>query len=139
MSVITKAAPYIHFKDNCLEAMTFYRDCFGGELSVLKVGESPMAEQMPGMEAMVMHSQLTTSDWMIMASDWCAPTTFTPGNNSSIMVECVDEEQQAALFAKLSEGGKASMPLDDTFWGSRFGMLTDRFGTDWMLNCTKPA
>jgi PhnB protein len=137
MSPITQAIPYIHFKDNCLEAMTFYKECLGGELQAMKVGDSPMAEQMPGMENMVMHSHLTSDGWSIMASDWCAPTEYKPGNNSSIMVDCADEEQQTALYEKLSAGGTASVPLSDMFWGSRFGMLKDRFGVDWMLNCPK--
>lgn len=138
MSKISKAAPYIHFRDNCLEAMTFYNQCFGGEMMVMKVGDSPMAEQMPGMGDLVMHSQITAGDWAIMASYWCAPTEFRPGNNSSIMVECAGEDEQTALYGMLSEGGTASMPLEDTFWGSRFGMVKDRFGIDWMLSFTKP-
>ncbi|MBX3096311.1 MAG: VOC family protein [Fimbriimonadaceae bacterium] len=137
MSKVSKIAPYIHFRDDCLEAMTFYHQCLGGEIMVMKVGDSPMAEQMPGMGDLVMHSQITGDDWMIMASDWCAPSDYIPGNNSSIMVECSSEAEQTALYQQLSEGGTATMPLEDTFWGARFGMLKDRFGVDWMLNLTK--
>lgn len=138
MSPIKSAVPYIHFKDNCLEAMTFYHECLGGEISVMKVGDSPMKDQMPGMDNMVMHSQITSGEWAIMASDWCAPTTYDPGNNFSVMIECADEASQTALYEKLSQGGTQSMPLSDTFWGARFGMLKDRFGIDWMLNFEKP-
>lgn len=137
MSPITKSNVYIHFKDNCQEAMSYYQECLGGELSMMKVGDSPMAEHMPGMEDMVMHSQITMGDWAIMASDWCAPTQYNPGNNFSVMVECASEDAQTELYDKLSKGGTASMPLSDTFWGARFGMLKDRFGIDWIVNYTK--
>ena len=137
MGNVVKAITYIHFKDNCLEAMNFYKECMGGELVVMKVGESPMADQMPGMGDMVMHSELSTGEWSVFASDWCAPSEYKPGNNFSVMLECASEAEQTELYAKLSDGGQATMPLSDTFWGSRFGMLKDKFGIDWMLNFTK--
>jgi PhnB protein len=137
MSTISKSNTYIHFKDNCLEAMSFYQSCFGGELMVMKVADTPMVAQMPGMENMVMHAQLTGDGWAIMASDWCCPTEYKSGNNFSVMMECSSEQEQTSLYDKLAEGGKASMPLSDTFWGSRFGMVKDKFGIDWMLSVPK--
>ncbi|MBS1712784.1 MAG: VOC family protein [Armatimonadetes bacterium] len=137
MSAIAKSVPYIHFSDNCAEAMEFYKSCLGGDLEVMKVGSSPMAGQMPGKEDYVMHSQLIGDGWSVMASDWCAPSEYKPGNNWTIMLELTDEAEQTAVYERLSAGGTQTMPLSDAFWGSRFGMLKDKFGIDWMLNCPK--
>lgn len=137
MSTVKQSVPYIHFSNNCAEAMSFYQQCLGGELTMMKVGETPMAEQMQGMEDMVMHSQLVGDGWAVFASDWCAPTERRDGNNFSVMLECTDEASQTQMYDKLSAGGTQSMPLSDTFWGARFGMLKDKFGVDWMLNLTK--
>lgn len=135
--MISKAITYIHFTTNCAEAMSFYQSCFGGELSMMKVSETPMSENMPGMGDLVMHSQLVGEGWAIFASDWCAPSDRVQGNNWSVMIECSSEAEQDEIFAKIGQGGKVSMELSDTFWGSRFAMVKDRFGVDWMLNFTK--
>jgi len=134
MSSVAKANVYIHFKDNCLQAMEFYKTCFGGELMVMNVADTPMAEQMPGMENLVMHAQLDAPGVTVMASDWCAPSEYKPGNNFSVYLECTSVAEQDALYNKLLEGGAVNMPLSDTFWGSRFGMVKDQFGIDWMLS-----
>lgn len=131
---ISKVISYIHFSDDCASAMQFYQQCFGGELFLMKVADSPMASEMPGMEHMVMHASLTTSDWAIFASDWCTTSERKPGNTSSIYLECESESELERLFNALGEGGKVQMPVSDTFWGAKFGMVQDRFGIDWMLS-----
>lgn len=137
MATIKSVIGYLHFGSNCAEAMTFYKEVFGGELFFMKAGDTPMAEQMPGMENLVMHASLTADGWTLYASDWCAPTSRNEGNHFSLFVECTDEASQNMLFARLQEGGKVHMELEDTFWGSRFGMVQDRFGIDWMLSLQK--
>ena len=137
MSTVARANTYIHFKDNCQEAMEFYKSCFGGELMVMKVADTPMAAQMSEMAHLVMHAQLEAPGMKLMASDWCAPSEYKPGNNFSVYLECTSDEEQDRLFGQLVEGGSVNMPISDTFWGSRFGMAKDKFGIDWMLAVPK--
>jgi PhnB protein len=128
---------YLNFDGNCREAMTFYKKCLGGELML-----SPFSE-MPGdhpKEAgdRIMHARLVNGRASLMASDTMPGMPFKPGNNFWISVHTDSLEETERAFTALSENGKVVMPLQDTFWGARFGMLTDQFGLNWMFNFEKP-
>jgi PhnB protein len=127
---------YLSFEGNCRESMTFYQQCTG---SVLELNAYPDTSGAPSTEpdAKIMHAQLTVDGVpILMASDTPMPGTIKPGNNFSVSVQCESVEEIDTLFDKLSQGGQILAPLDTAPWGARFGMLTDKFGIQWMLNHT---
>ena len=133
----TQINSYITFNGNCREAMTFYRDCLGGELILQKIAESPMAAQMPSeMGAKILHSSLMNEEIVLMASDMCDKNSLE-GSKIKLCVECSNEEEIELFFTKLSLGGNIKTPLHQTFWGAMYGELTDKFGMDWMFNFVK--
>jgi len=135
---MTQINSYLTFSGNCREAMTFYKDCLGGELSLQTIGESPMADKMPQqMRDCILHSTLTKGALVLMASDMVAEEGLKKGNAVSLMLNCSSEEEIKKTYASLSAGGKATHPLEDTFWGAVFGDLTDRFGNHWLLHFDK--
>lgn len=126
---------YLRFNGNCSEAMNFYKSCLGGELSIQKVGESPMAANMPQqMQDKIMHASLKTDGFTIMGSDLCDESGVIKGNNVSLLLDCDSEKQVHDFYDLLSEGGKKTHPLEKTFWNALFGDLTDKFGINWMFN-----
>lgn len=131
---------YLNFNGNCREAMTFYRDTLGGQLHLMTVKETPMAARCPaGTENQIMHAHLQGDGFALMASDMLSGGSYQPGNNFSLTVNCSSEEQIHTLFDKLAEGGQVVEPVRTQFWGSLFGMVTDQFGTRWMLNYEKKS
>ncbi len=129
---------YLLFNGNCREVMTFYAEALGGELSVVTYGEAPGAPPAEGGDH-VMHARLTGGSAVLMASDMPPGRTASAGDNFGLSVECADAEEQGRIFAALGEGATVHMPLQDTFWGSHFGMLTDKFGVRWMLDLPMPV
>lgn len=126
---------YLTFNGNCRQAMTFYRECLGGELMLQTIGESPLSEKMPlKMKAQILHSTLSRGELLIMASDMVGDEGLIRGNAVSLMLQCSSEEEIVDVYRNLSRGGKANHPLETTFWGALFGDLTDRFGTHWLLH-----
>ena len=127
--------PYISFKDNAREAMEFYHGVFGGKLDINTFGEGGMPDMDPAEAAKVMHAMLTTDDGLIlMGSDTPASMQFTDGARVSVSLSGEDDATLSAYFSKLSEGGTVVMPLEKAPWGDKFGMLTDKFGINWMVN-----
>lgn len=134
---------YLTFDGNCKEAFDFYKSVFGGEFaSVNTFSEMPPQEGMPpvpdDMKDRIMHISLPISEETeLMGSDtggeWAPDLKF--GNNFSISVNTDDEAEARRIFNALSQGGNITMPLDKTFWNAYFGMFTDRFGINWMVNC----
>lgn len=131
--------PYIHFDGTCRDAMTYYKECLGGEVTLQTVGESPMKDKMgPNNNAKVMHASLTKDgNIFLMGCDMMDPTTFVKGDNITISLNCTSEDEIKNAFTKLSAGGKIQMPLKEEFWGALFGAFTDKFGIDWMVNFDK--
>lgn len=127
---------YLTFQGSARQAMEFYQHALQGELHIMTFGKSGQAPQ--GSEDKVMHAKLSAPGWTLMASDSMPEIPVTAGNNFSIALTCESVEDQDRLFASLGDGGAATMPLQDTFWGARFGMLTDRFGINWMFNYDHP-
>ena len=129
--------PYISFNGNCEEAINFYRDVLGGEiLYVQKYGESPMKGM--GKDDAVMHCTLKVGDTHIMACDNPEGQPAATGSNISLAIGSNDPAGAESMFAKMSDGGNVTMPMQQTFWAERFGMLTDKYGINWMFNCDKP-
>src|SRR5215208_1642296 len=128
--------PYLNFHGKCREAMNFYKGIFGGELSILLAGDSPVADQMPPQyHSGVLHSSLKTPDFEIMATDM-TPVQPIEGNTVNLCLVCKTEEETHRLFDKLSAGGKVVQPLNE-MWFGWIGTLTDKFGKHWMLECDK--
>lgn len=128
---------YLNFNGNTEEAFTFYKAAFGGEFTVvMRFGDTPGCEEMPATDKnKIMHIALPIGGNMLMGTD--VPETMEQvknGTSMSISINTDSEQQTRDLFAKLSEGGKVQMPLDDMFWGALYGMFTDKFGIQWMIN-----
>lgn len=130
--------PYISFTDNAREAMDFYRDVFGGNLEVNTFGDfgqpdSPDADK-------IMHARLETdSGFTLMGADTPQGMEHHPGDNISVSLTGDDADELRGYWTKLSEGGQVSVPLEKQMWGDEFGMCTDRFGINWMVNISGSA
>lgn len=121
------------FNGSCEEALNFYATTIGGEIKNLSRYEASPAESMSADKQKVMHATFEGNGVAFMASDGSKPV-----DNSGNIHLCIDFKDARAMenvFAALSNGGKITMPLEDTFWGAKFGMLTDKFGINWMFNC----
>ena len=132
---MTRLNPYLTFNNNCREAMNFYKECLGGELTLMPVGETPMASQMPHLKDSILHSTLKIGDIEIMATDM-TPESLIKGNDVHLCLIFKNEEETRSLFDKLSAGGKVNQPLNEMFFGL-IGTLTDKFGKRWILECDK--
>lgn len=133
---MTQINAYLSFGGNCREAMTFYQDCFGGELELKTFEEAP-GDMMQGATGdQIMHAKLSNGGLLLMASDGLQEIPVK-GNVINLNINCSSEREINSFFEKLSEGGNVTMPLADQFWGARFGMLIDKFGIAWMLNWEK--
>lgn len=129
--------PYLTFNGNCREAMTFYKECLGGELALMPVGETPVASQVPPhMKDSILHSTLKTGGFEIMATDM-TPEAFATGNDMHLCLGCKTDEEINSLFEKLSAGGKVKQPIHQMFFGL-IGTLVDKFGKSWILELDKP-
>ena len=134
MSVIHS---YLTFNGNCREAMQFYQDCLGGELSFQTIGESPMVEEMPSpLKESIVHATLTRGPLVLLASDMVSDKGLIKGNAVSLLLQCYSEEEAKEYYTKLSAGGQATHPMEKGFWGAVFGDLTDKYGNQWLLHCT---
>ena len=126
--------PYISFKDNTREAMEFYKSVFGGTLAVSTFGEY-QASQDPEEANKVMHSTLEAANGItFMASDTPAVMEYKPGATIRMSLSGDNETELSGYWAKLSEGGQVSLPLEKAPWGDTFGMLSDKYGVEWMIN-----
>jgi PhnB protein len=135
---MTYISSYLTFDGNCREAMTFYRECLGGELSFQTVGESSLPGKMPKkMSDYIVHATLTKGRLVLQGYDMVPQAGLKKGNNVSLVLHCSSEHEMKNFYAKLSAGGKATHPIEVTFWGAIFGDLIDKFGNQWLLNCNK--
>ncbi len=126
--------PYLTFLGNCREAMTFYKECLNGELEMNLFEGSPM-EVPQEWKNKIMHATLKFDDAVIMASDNMPGQEVKNGNSIHLSISTQNIEVAGQIFNNLSRGGKIIMPFEKTFWGDQFGMLTDKFGIHWMVNC----
>jgi len=126
--------PYIAFKGNCREAIEFYKGALDAVvLFTQTVGESPMSNMGPA--GNIMHCTIKVGDSTIMMCDDPRPGAVTDGGNISLAVGLNDPARAKQLFDNLAMGGTVLMPLEKTYWAEAFGMVTDRFGIRWMVNC----
>jgi PhnB protein len=135
--------PYLNFNGNCEEAFNFYKSVFGGEFTYVgRFRDMPPSEdgkQIPETEAdKIMHISLPIGkDSHLMGSDaggeWAS--NIREGNNIQLSFNADSNEHADRLYNSLSAGGRQTMPMANTFWGSYFGMLTDKFGINWMISC----
>ena len=133
--------PYLSFRDNTKEVMEFYQWVFGGELTISTFAEFHASDD-PGEQDKIMHSMLTTDGGLVlMASDTPNRMDYTPGNNFSMSLsgEQADEGELRGYWDKLSAGGTVTMPLGPAPWGDTFGMCSDKFGVNWLVNITGAA
>lgn len=133
-----KIHPYLMFDGSCAEAMRFYERTLKGRIEMMATyGEAPDEMPMPPeAKTLIMHASLEIEGPKIMASD-APPGRFEPmkGLWVSINVGSIGEAER--VFRELSDGATVAMPIQETFWAARFGMLVDRYGTPWMINCDK--
>ncbi len=129
---------YLFFNGNAEEAINFYINSLGGEIvSMQRYGDTPMPCD-ESVKNKVMHAVFTAAGATMMCSDTDGKKQFTFGDNISLSLDYKDPEAMRKAFDALAEGGNVTMPLQDTFWGAIFGMLTDKFGNNWMFNHDKP-
>ncbi|WP_460139618.1 VOC family protein [Pseudomonas sp. S2_E01] len=134
-----KINPYLIFNGDCKAAFTFYAQALGGQIEVMMdFASSPMRDQVPvDLHNLILHTCLAVGDQKIMGSDTTPdrPADDMAGCSISVNVDSIEEAER--VFNALAEDGQVQMPLEATFWAARFGMLTDRFGVAWMVNCEK--
>lgn len=129
---------YVNFDGDCAAAFDFYKSVFGGEFQArMTFGEVPgMGDVPPAQKDKVMHVALPVGNTLLLGSDWSPQ--FGPmvrGNSFAITVQAESQAEADKLFKGLSAGGQVTMPLDMAFWGAYFGMFTDKFKINWMINC----
>jgi PhnB protein len=130
----TRLNPYISFKDNAREAMEFYKTVFGGQLNISTFEEYHASEDVSEGNK-VMHAMLEAENGItFMAADTPSSMEYNPGDNMSMSLSGDNEEELRGYWDKLSSGGSVTMPLEKAPWGDTFGMCTDKFGIQWMVN-----
>jgi len=135
-----KLNPYLIFSGNAEEVLNFYKDALSGEIVMLsRYGDSPMPTN-ENHKNKLMHSRLQFDGNIIMISDAMEGQPVSTNGNVQLSVEVESLDRIKEVFEKMSEGGKVTLPLQDMFWGAKFGMLQDKFGISWMFNHElKPA
>jgi len=128
--------PYISFKDNARQAMEFYQSVFGGELTVNTFAEFHASDD-PSEDDKIMHAVLVAENGItFMAADTPNQMEYSPGASISMSLSGENESELRPYFEKLAAGGMVVMPLEKAPWGDTFGMCTDQFGINWMVNIT---
>jgi PhnB protein len=134
---VPKLNPYLNFNGNCKEAMQFYQQCFGGDLMMQKLSESPMGVQRPSADGnKILHSILTKEELVMMGSDMIGEK-LSKGNDVGLCLNCKSDDELQNSFSRLSEGAVIVTPLHQTFWGATYAELIDKYGMRWMLSYSK--
>src|SRR3982751_1482308 len=128
---------YLNFDGNCREAMTFYAKCLGAALVLMPFSEANCDAPAEAKNRLA-HARLTKEMPILMASDTLSGMPLQVGNNFSVNINCESLAEIERLFSLLAANGQVRMPLQDMFWGARFGMITDQFGINWMFNFEHP-
>jgi PhnB protein len=132
--------PYLLFNGQCEAAFKFYEKTLGGKMVEMMTHEgSPAAGQVPSeWRNMILHARLVVGDQVLMASD-APPERYQKPQGFSVSIGIKAPAEAERIFHALAEKGTVQMPIQETFWAARFGMLVDQFGTPWMINCEKAA
>ncbi|PSB25618.1 VOC family protein [Stenomitos frigidus] len=135
-----KLNSYLMFNGQCEKAFKFYEQCLGGKIeAMMTYGGSPVAEEMsPELRDKIMHANLVVGDQELMGSD-SPPELYEETKGFSVSININDPVEAERLFHALAKNGAIRMPIQETFWAARFGMLVDQFGIPWMVNCDKAA
>ena len=130
---------YLTFNGNAAEALAFYAKALGGKVIFsMTFGESPMGAETPdAYKSKIMHATLEARGHQLMASDMPPGMAFEGYKGFSLSVQGDNVDEGKKLFEALDEGGEVTMPYGPQFWAVGFGMLTDKFGVSWMVNCEK--
>jgi PhnB protein len=132
--------PHLNFNGQCQAAFKFYQQCLGGNMQAMMTwGDSPMADQVPPeWRDRIIHATLVAGETTLMGAD-APPDRYEEPRGFAVAIQVNDPADAERIFAALSEDGTVTMPLQQTFWTVRFGMLVDRFGIPWMVNCLQAA
>jgi PhnB protein len=132
--------PYLHFDGKCEEAFKFYEKSLGGKIEAMMAFEgSPMASRTPAeWRKKIMHARMTVGEQVVMGSD-PPPGHYNKPQGFSVCLDVKNAAEAERVFQALSENGKVTMPIQETFWAVRFGMLVDQFGIPWMIDCEKSS
>jgi PhnB protein len=128
--------PYLTFNGQCEAAFKLYEKCLGGKIvMMLPYGDSPMADQTPpGCRGKILHCTFALGDQVLAGVD-APPERYQKPQGFSVALNLDDAAEAERIFNTLAENGTVQMPLQETFWAVRFGMLVDQFGIPWMINC----
>ncbi|TLY58740.1 MAG: VOC family protein [Gammaproteobacteria bacterium] len=128
--------PYLFFKGDCEAAFKFYERCLGGKIEALLThAGTPAEKQVPAeWRNKIMHARLVVGDAVLMGSD-APPEHHKTPQGFSVSIHVTDPSEAERVFRALADNGNVTMPMAATFWAQRFGMLVDKFGTPWMVNC----
>jgi len=131
--------PYLIFNGQCEAAFKFYEQCLGGKIVVMmRHAGSPMAAQTPAeWQNKILHATLLVGDKRLQGSD-APPDRYEAPRGISVTLSIDNAAEAERIFNALAKNGTVSMPLQETFWAARFGMVVDQFGIPWMINCEKP-
>jgi PhnB protein len=134
-----KLNPYLTFNGQCESALKFYERILSGKiLMMMTYGDSPLAKQMPpDWEKKIMHATFALGDQTLGAAD-APPESYQKPQGFSVTLNIDTAAEADRIFKMLAEKGTVQMPIQETFWATRFGMVVDQFGTPWMINCGKP-
>lgn len=127
---------YLNFNGQCEEAFQFYQQCLGGKIEAMVPHEgTPAAQHVPAEWAKkIMHARLDVGGAVLMGAD-APPNSYSTPKGLCVSVQVKDANEAERIFHALAEKGDVNMPIQQTFWAKRFGMLRDRFGIPWMVNC----
>jgi PhnB protein len=131
--------PCLGFDGQCETAFKFYQQCLGGDIvAMIPFGDTPSGEHVPPeLRGKIMHARLVLDNQVLMGSDSHPMNPYEGVKGCSIAIQADTPEEAERVFAALSENGTVLMPMGETFWAVRFGMLTDQFGVPWLINCEK--
>jgi PhnB protein len=130
----THLNPYISFRDNAKQAMEFYQSVFGGELALSTFGEFHASDD-PAEQDKIMHGMLTSPTGLVlMGADTPNSMNYNPGDNIAVSLSGEDEPELRGYWDKLVDGATITAPINAAPWGDIFGMLTDKFGVNWLVN-----
>jgi PhnB protein len=135
---IARLNPYLYFNGTADQAIKLYERALDAKVEgLMRYGEIPGNNPKPENKGRVIHALLHIGDGVVMVSDTPSDQPVATEGNVQVCVDFTDAPEMAKKFDALAAGGKVTMPLQDTFWGATFGMLTDAYGVRWMFNCTK--
>ena len=133
--------PYLYFHGDCEAAFKFYERCLGGKIEAMMQHDgTPAAQQVPAeWRKKILHARLSLGNGEVLMASDAPPQHYAKPDGFSVSLQIKDPQQADRVFHALAENGTVRMPIQQTFWAARFGMLVDQFGIPWMVNCEKKA